>query len=418
MSERYDQLARELIEDGILTDPWLDGAPRFALDPIVLSARREEALVRAAEDVGALYDELCRVVIDEPELATTFFCLTPTQRLMWEMSLPMWHGVARVDAFFTAEGVAITEINCDTPTGEAEAVVLGARAAAGAAGLVDPSAALERRFVAMVETIARRTLDGATAAARETVGVVYPTEFTEDLSLVRLYKRWMERAGYRVVFGSPYNLAHEGDATRLFDEPIGVMLRHYKTDWWGERASAWDDDDLPDKEPLHDALRAVVAGMAEGQLAVINPFGAVLPQNKRAMAFFWEHLHRFSPRAQTTIERHVPVTSRLEALHPARLLAEQADWVIKSDYGAEGDEVVVGRAVTAEVFQKTLVHARPGRWIAQRYFEAEREPDGAAVNHGVYLVAGRAAGHYARSQVGPTDAAALSVPVLVDRPAS
>ncbi len=412
--QSYDELARAVVEDGVLTDPWVDGEPRFAVEPVVLSKARAAELTRAAEDVGALYDELCRVVADEPELTTDFFGLTPVQRMMWEMSLPMWHGIARVDAFFTDEGVAIAELNCDTPTGEPEAVVLGALAAARAPSLVDPNAALERRFVAMVETIARRSLDGATDEARRTIGIVYPTEFTEDLSLVRLYKRWMERAGYRVVLGSPYNLDHDGDATRLFDAPIGVMLRHYKTDWWGERASAWDDDDVPDKEPLREALRAVVAGMAEGQLAVINPFGSVLPQNKRAMAFFWEHLHRFSPRAQATIERRVPVSSRLEAIHPSRLAAEQADWVVKSDYGAEGDEVVVGRAVTSEAWAATLAHARPGRWIAQRHFDAERRLDGSIVNHGVYLVAGRAAGHYARAQVGPTDGRALSAAVLIE----
>lgn len=415
LERSYDELARRIVDDGVITDPWLDGAPRFALEPVVLTPTREAALTRAAEEVGALYDELCRVVIDEPELATDFFRLTPMQRSMWEMSLPMWHGIARVDAFFTAEGVQITEINCDTPTGEAEAVTLGALCSADAPELSDPTAVLERRFVAMVETVARRTLDGASDEARGTVGIVYPTELTDDLSLVRLYKRWMERAGYRVVLGSPYNLDHDGEATRLFDAPIGVMLRHYKTDWWGERASAWDDDDLPDKEPLVGPLRAVVAGMAEGQLAVVNPFGSVLPQNKRAMAFFWEHVHRFSPRSQATIERYVPLTSRLEAIHPARLVAEQADWVVKSDYGAEGDEVIVGRAVTPEVWRATLDHARPGRWIAQRHFEAERAPDGAIVNHGVYLVAGRGAGHYARAQAGPTDGRALSAAVLVSR---
>ena len=410
----YDALARRFTDSGVLSDPWGDGRPRFGLSPIVLSAAEAARLVRAAEDIGALYDEMCRVVVDAPALLSEFFGLTPVQIAMWEASLPMWHGIARVDAFFTPDGVAITEINCDTPTGEAEAVVLGALAAADAPALLDPNRELEQRFVAMVETVAMRTLDGARDDARRTVGIVYPTELTEDLALVRLYKRWMERAGYEVVLGSPYNLEHDDDATRLFETPIGVMLRHYKTDWWGERASAWDDDDLRDKEPLLGPLRAVVAGMAEGQLAVVNPFGAVLPQNKRAMAFFWEHLHRFSPRAQATIERHIPVTTRLESIHPARLVAEQADWVIKSDYGAEGDEVVVGRGVTAEVFRSTLEHARPGRWIAQRYFDADRDADGRAVNHGVFLVAGRGAGMYARAQVEPTDALATSTAVLVE----
>ena len=49
-------------------------------------------------------------------------------------------------------------------------------------------------------------------------------------------------------------------------------------------------------------------------LMVINPFGAVIPQNKRSMAFMWEQIHRFSPRAQEVIARYIPVSRRLEAM--------------------------------------------------------------------------------------------------------
>jgi hypothetical protein len=42
-----------------------------------------------------------------------------------------------------------------------------------------------------------------------------------------------------------------------------------------------------------------------------------------------------------------------------------------------------------------------------------RDELGRAANHGVFLVAGKAAGTYTRLSVGPTDATALSVPTLV-----
>ena len=54
-----------------------------------------------------------------------------------------------------------------------------------------------------------------------------------------------------------------------------------------------------------------------------------------------------------------------------------------------------------------------GRWIAQRWFEVERDAAGEAVNYGVFLVAGEASGLYLRASSGPTDAGALSVPALV-----
>jgi glutathionylspermidine synthase len=171
---------------------------------------------------------------------------------------------------------------------------------------------------------------------------------------------------------------------------------------------------VSDAEPLLGPFQALLAGMTVGHATVINPFGSVLPQNKRSMAFFWEHIRRCSPHAQTVIQRYIPVTQRLGTMHEEQLRVQQADWVLKSDYGAEGEEVIVGRHVTAEIWNASLAHARPGRWVAQRFFQAVPIDDrGSIVNHGVFVVAGEACGIYARVQIGPTDDRALSAPVLV-----
>lgn len=407
----YDAYARRIIASGVLSDPWIDGQPRFRQAPITISALQAKALYRAAEDVAAVYNELCLIVAEEERFLDDFFCLTPFQKAMWTASAPHWHGLARADVFVTDDGLAFTEINCDTPTGEAEAVILGALAREDGIPGIDPNLDLPARFLALVEALAKRELE---PSAPRAIGLVYPTEFTEDLSLVRLYKKWFEGAGKDLVLGSPYNLASENEQTLLFEQPVGVVLRHYKTDWWGERQSVWDDDEVPDTEPLQKPLAALFAGMAAGNTTVVNPFGAVVPQNKRAMAFFWEHLHRFSPRAQEVIQQHIPVTKRLEAMHAEQLVVQKAEWVLKSDYGAEGDEVIVGKHVTDELWRESLKHARPGRWIAQRFFEATPiDAAGSIVNHGVFLIAGEACGLYARVQVGPTDDHALSAPILI-----
>lgn len=414
-ADPYDAFARRIVASGVLSDPWLDGQARFRSEPVIVDARLARELYRASEDVASVYNEMCLIVADEPRLLDDFFMMTPFQKAMWTASQPHWHGIARADVFITDDGLAFTEINCDTPTGEAEAIVLGALASeselAKERGLHDPNRDLEARFVQMVDTLTARELE---PDAPKAIGLVYPTEFTEDLSLVRLYKKWFESRGRDVVLGSPYNLASDERGTLLFDSPVGVVLRHYKTDWWGERASVWDDDDVADPEPLALPMQALLTGMAAGRATVVNPFGAVLPQNKRAMAFFWEHIHRFSPRSQESIQRYIPVTSRLETMHEEQLSAQREEWVIKSDYGAEGDEVIVGRHVTDDIWRASLAHARPGRWIAQRFFQAKPiDEAGSIVNHGVFLVAGEACGLYARVQVGPTDERALSAPVLV-----
>jgi len=131
----------------------------------------------------------------------------------------------------------------------------------------------------------------------------------------------------------------------------------------------------------------------------------------------WEHVHRFSTRGRGLVERYVPWTSRVETVHAERLRADREGWVLKSDYGAEGEEVVIGRETDDATWAQTLAHVRPGRWVAQRFFEAlpERRPGGAgqALNYGVFLVGGQACGLFVRRQSGATDEHAVSVPVLV-----
>lgn len=410
----YDDFARALIDDGILTDPWLDGQPRFDPEPIVISSATATRLADAARAAAEVWDEAVRIAADDPALLDDFYGLTPVQKLMFEASQPLWHGIARADVFLTTDGsLAMTELNCDTPTGEAEASVLGALAAKAHPRLLDPNVELADRFVEMLFAM-RDALVGP--SARRTVGIAYPTELTEDLSLVRLYKRWLEARGVEVALGSPYNLRRvDGEApVRVFDEPVGVLVRHYKTDWWSERASAWDDEEVPDAAPLAGPLHAALAAQAEAGTAIVNPFGAVVAQNKRTMALMWEHIHRFSVHAQGVIRELVPVTLRLEAAHPEMLRSRKQDWVLKSDYGAEGEEVVIGDLVSQAVWEDSLLHARRGRWVAQRHFEAERDAEGRTTNLGVFLVAGEPAGLYARRGPPGTDAVSLSVPVLID----
>jgi glutathionylspermidine synthase len=404
----YETFARSVVREGTILDPWLDGAPRLSREPLVLDAERMRDLMRVGEEVAELYDEACRLVDEDDALLDRFFGLTPAQQLMWNAARPLWHGIARADVFATSDGLVITELNCDTPTGEAEAAVLSALALATSsdAGLADPNAALERRFGDMLELLIARLVD---EPAPRAVGIVYPTEFTEDLSVIRLYRRWLEARGFEVVLGSPYNLGLDQDSrATLFGRPLAAILRHYKTDGWGERASAWDDEALADNLPLAEPLEAAIRASLSRKTAVVNPFGSVVPQNKRTMAFMWEHVHRFSTRGRALVERYVPYTSRLETIHRERLLAEREAWVLKSDYGAEGDEVILGAEVDDAEWKECLAHARPGRWIAQRRF-TPLDP----FNYGVFLVAGEASGLYVRRQPGATDDRAVSVPVLV-----
>jgi hypothetical protein len=414
----YLAYAERLLGGGVLTDPWYEGNPRFREEPLILSEARWLELARAAEDVAGVYDEIARICAADSAHLDGFFGLTPAQKIMWQASQPHWHAIARADVFFTRDGsVQICEVNSDTPTGEPEAVVTGRIAYADRVGdgaWIDPNEALGDRVLASVEALASARLG---PAFERTAGIVYPTDMTEDLPLVRLYSRWLEERGWRVTLGSPFNLSPSTEGRpALLGMPCSVLLRHYKTDWWGERVPVWRDaEPFDDPLPLASPLSIALGAAARGACVVVNPFGSVLTQNKRAMAFMWERIDLLSRAAEQAVRRYVPYTIRLETAFLDQLRAERSDWVLKSDYGCEGDEVVIGKLVTSEEWDASLRLAVPSRWIAQRYFECQTSEAGESVNHGVYVVAGQAAGIYARVQRGATDVASLSVPVLVRR---
>jgi glutathionylspermidine synthase len=415
----YAAYARALVGTGLVTDPWVDGAPRFRQHPLVLPATEHERLIAAAKGVTRALHAVVMRVHEDPKLLDTFFALTPVQQLLWHASAPLWHGVARADVFFAttddgrgAARAMVCEVNADTPSGHAEAIALSALAELPAAQ--DPNAHLEARWCAVIE----RFLAGVERVAPSTapvVGIVYPTEIGGDHALIRLYQTWCERRGWQVVLGSPFNLQrHDHNTVAMFGVPCDVIVRHYKTDWWAERLPIWSDEaPYPDPDPLLGPIAALVEASLARRCAIVNPFAAVVPQNKRAFAFLWEHINELAPDVQQIVSEHVPETIRLEVADHAQLLRERERWVLKSDYGCEGEEVLIGAALSDDEWQKSLRLALPKRWIAQRYFEACLNEDGEQTNHGVYLAGGRAAGLYTRLSRGATDIAARSVAVKV-----
>ena len=409
--EPYPAFAARLTAGGIISDPWIEGRPRFRPEPLVLAPDEQRALYLAAEEMAVAWNEVSLLCSEDPALAARFLGLSDVQMALWLSSAPHWHGIARADVFFTADGPKVCELNCDTPSGEAEAVLLNR--ASPRPGHADPNAALPARFCGLIETVARRL--HPPGGRPLSVGIIYPTEMPEDLSMILLYRQWLEERGARVTLGSPFNLRRfGGGAAGLFDTPCDLFVRHYKTDWWTERRPVWKDvAEVPDPEPLSDQLAIILGSALAGRCAVVNPFGAVVPQNKRAMALMWERMDLFSARAQCAIRRYLPETVRLERVARATLLREREQWVLKSDYGCEGDEVVIGAETDAVTWAACVDAARPGRFIAQRRFEPVRDRDGALANHGVYLIAGEAAGLYTRVSAGSTDRHALSTPVLV-----
>ena len=406
-------LEARIVDAGLIGDPYFEGLPRFREDPVTIPSRDYEAMCRVAERLVRVHDEAARLIADDDSLLDSFFQLLPCQKLLWHESSPFWHGYARADIFDTSTGFVACELNSDTPTGHAETVALASLVRDPSGKTRDPNEGLAAAHGSMFETYAEARLG---PQFPRTAGIVYPTDLTEDLPLVRLFQAWLEGRGFEVVTGSPFNLTLAKDGTAsLFETPCSLVVRHYKTDWWTERVPVWlGDPPFDDPLPLAGPLEVLARAELSRKSVVVNPLGAVLTQNKRMLAFFWECFDLFSPESQETISAHVPETLRLESAHHAMLSVEREHWVMKSDYGCEGDEVVLGWELGQPAWDRALALAQAGRWVVQRRF-FPRTCGGETTNYGVYVVAGKASGIYVRTHDGATDRHAKSAAAWVSR---
>jgi glutathionylspermidine synthase len=408
----YADFARAIYETGVISDPWFDGTERFGMRGIVLERAEARALLEAAERVTYLHQELIEILLETPQLLTRFYQLTPYQQMMWEAAGGLWHGMARADLFICADGrVRCCELNSDTPSGQPEAVLLNQMLWEAHGAVSDPNAGIRERFLRMLtESHAKRTSE-----ALHTIGIIYPTELSEDLAMITLFTRWFEEQGLRVVCGSPFNVRRKRSGVEILGVPVDLIVRHYKTDWWGERLPVWRDAPAyPDPAPLNGPLSALLEAEMAGLVTVVNPFGSVVTQNKLSLAFFWEEQERFSARAREWIRRYIPETRRLACLSRARLQMEREEWVLKSDYGCEGIETVCGAFVSQEVWEKALECALPEHFVAQRFFKAAPADDvGRLANFGVYVFGGTACGFFTRLSHQSTEYTALTVPTYV-----
>jgi glutathionylspermidine synthase len=412
-SPSYGEFAQMLYATGILSDPWLGGKERFRLQPALLSQTQATELQTAAERVGLIYYELAEIVARHPELLDQFFNLTPWQKVMWLASEGRWHGIARVDLFICSDGrIRACEMNSDTPSGEAEAVILNQLLHPNHLDTIDPNEGFDERFWQMLVASHRARMNDD-AAIPQSIAIIYPTDLPEDLSMIAIYERWLESRGCRVTLGSPFNLGvdKQGRVT-VMGEAVDLIVRHYKTDWWGERETIWTNQaEFADPDPLVRELTLLLEAENDGRVTVVNPFGAVITQNKISMALMWEQRELFSKRAQAWITEYIPETRRLISISHEDL--NRDEWVLKSDYGCEGDSVIVGPFAKPQDWQLALATAIPEHWIAQRYFEVAPTDDGSLPNYGVYLIGGRAAGFYTRLSPKATNYSAVTAPTFV-----
>lgn len=400
-----------LYSTAILSDPWLGGRERFRLRGVILSKSQANALRLAAERVAYLHHELAEIVWAQPRLLDDFFCLTPYQKAMWLASEASWHGIARVDLFICRDGcIRACEMNSDTPSGEAEAIILNQLLHPFHPDTIDPNREFDEDFWQMV---CASYVSREPNTKPQTIAIIYPTDLPEDLSMIAIYRTWFEKRGCRVILGSPFNLRVDREGKiRVLNVVVDLIIRHYKTDWWAERETIWQGQaPFPDPYPLDAQLLPLLEAERRREVTVVNPFGAVLTQNKKALALMWERKDLFSREAQLWIEAYIPETRRFISAEAVDL--KQEEWVLKSVYGCEGDSVICGPFVKSRDWQVALRKIEGRHWVAQRFFEVEPTLDGLLPNYGVYVMGGRAAGFYTRLSAQSTDYTAIAAPTFL-----
>ena len=409
--DNYFDLAQQIYDGCIISDPWLNGKKRFSLEPITIERLGYKKLSEAAERVGKLYDEFAKIVWDNPNLLGEYFHLTPYQKLMWLSSNGHWHGISRLDVFKINDGsLKVCEMNSDTPSGEAEAVVLNEIFYKKYKNFLNPNKDFEKIFCSMILELYKSVSEKSDPPS---IGILYPTEMPEDLSMIAIYKKWFENLGFVVTLGSPYNLRSlPNNEVSLFNTKIDIIFRHYKTDWWGERLKIWyNEEELPDPEPLDYQIKLIIESELANKLAIVNPLGAVLTQNKLSISFFWEKTNLFSSESVKTIKELIPETYKIKTLINKDI--KKDEWVLKSDYGCEGSEVIIGLFVSQDVWDKSLKNAIPEHWILQKFFDAEKNKNGETPNYGVYLIGGIASGIFTRLSKEGTDYHSITAPTFV-----
>ncbi len=271
--------------------------------------------------------------------------------------------VGRFEFGMTAQGPKLLEFNAETPTFIVELFHLNGAVCADF-GLRDPNLGCQEQL--------SQTMHEAILAGLQWVD----SHNSEPLVAFTSYRdRQEERITTKYLLSlveqradRPYRVTYVGlDELRVAPHglftadgrAIDVLYKLYPTEHLVE-------DESRDGQPVGLGLISLVA---RRRLAVINPPGSFILQNKALMALLWAlHLMRsplFSPREHNWIARYLPPTY-LGPFDPAEPLPIPGPYVLKPIYGREGVSVaIVEDHHTVEVSPQHLYDAQP--MIVQAY---------------------------------------------------
>jgi len=373
-------LMHELAHTYMIWDPFVAGARRVDLHPLVLTKQMHERAVRVAEGVTRAVGRVASRAHDDP-VERALYRRSPEVELLAAASHAGGDhaSLVRVDLLLQEDGgIVACEVNADCPGGHNEA--LGLPRLARAAGFT-----LGQNPTTVVDELVARLADLADGGA---VALIFATAYAEDLQVCALLQRALTLRGVRAIRAPSTAPRLVDGELRVGSVPVKVLYRYFPTEYMqGQRNVA-----------------GIAEAVASGAVRSITSFSHIYAQSKYAFARACHHAAAALPEDREVIEQNLPRTFDLRDVPREDLKAHRGDWVLKRAYGRVGDEVFVGALVPAESWTG-LVDRVAGlcdtgeSWIAQRFVRQRtvRTPWGPRyVTLGAYVLDGRFAGYFAR----------------------
>ncbi len=365
-----------------------------AIRPQILTRRRFEQAVAAAEGVYSALHTLEKAVLRDEELRRELGLAPEEERLaMADPGFRSSSPSVRLDSFF-ADQVRFVEYNAESPAGMAYSDNL-AQVFAG----LPVMKAFRKLFRGRFMPTRARQLKTMLRAFRQWNRGATPTIAIVDWEGLptapefEMFKAFFEDAGVKTLICDPRALEFRRGRLYAQDNAVNLVYRRVLTSELLDRGD--------DTRALRDAYLA-------GAVVVINSFRAKLLHKKMSLALLSDERYArlYTPAQRAAIRTHIPWTRRVRPELAEDIALRRQTLVLKpnDEYGGKG--VVLGWTVDQTEWEKAIEVATTQSYVVQEAVEVPRIPfpvvlDGLkyidlAVDLDPYLFDGRVGGFMTR----------------------
>ena len=365
-----------------------------ALRPQLLTRRRFEQAVSAAEGVASALSALEKAVLDDAVLRAELALESEEERLaMADPGFRFSSPSVRLDSFF-ADQVRFVEYNAESPAGMAYSDNL-----TEVFKRLPVMQAFRKRFRGKFMPTRRRQLSAMLGAFKQwgksttPVIAIVDWEGLPTAPEFEMFKAFFEEAGIRTLICDPRTLEFTRGKLHSQGTAVNLVYRRVLT---SELLARGDDT-----RALRDAYMA-------GAVCVVNSFRAKLLHKKMSLALLSDERYErlYTPAQRAAVRRHIPWTRQVRPELAEDIARRRQTLVLKpnDEYGGKG--VVLGWTVDQAEWEAAIDVATTQSYVVQEAVEIPRVPfpialDGIryldlAVDLDPYLFNGRAGGFMTR----------------------